>query len=257
MKLLIHKEKREVVDGREFIVAKAKKYFVADLSKDVQTLYGVISKADLSKPSGSIVKSDMGKEFVILDASYIDVFKRLRKLPQTVPLKDIGVIIAETGLDKDSIVVDGGLGSGALAGALAHIAKHVTSYEIRDDCIMTAEANLKQLKISNITIKKKSLYDGIDEKDVDVVTVDVPEPWHVVKHAVKALKIGGWLVGYSPNTTQVQEFVSEAQKFDSLLYSKTIEIIERLWKIEGRIVHPKGTDIGHSGFITFVRKIRA
>lgn len=256
MKILIHKEKREMVDGREFVVAKAKKYFVSDLSKDMQTLYGTISKSDLSKPSGSVVKTDVGKEFVIIDASFIDVFKRLRKLPQTVPLKDIGLIIAETGLNKNSVVVDGGLGSGALAGALAHIAKHVTAYEIRDDCINTAEFNLKQLGISNITIKKKSLYDGIDEKDVDIITVDVPEPWHVVKHASKALKIGGWLVNYSPNTTQVQEFVSEVKKFDNLLYAKTIEIIERLWKIDGRIVHPKGTDIGHSGFITFVRKIK-
>lgn len=255
MKLLIHREKREVVDGREFIVAKAKQYFITDLSKDVQTLYGTVSKNDLSKPSGSVVKSDTGKELVILDASFIDKFKRLRKLPQTIPLKDIGLIIAETGINNDSFVVDGGLGSGALAGALAHIAKHVTSYEIREDCIKTAEANLKQLGV-NITIKKKSLYDGIDERDVDVVTVDVPEPWKVVPHAAKALKVGGFLVNYSPNTTQVQEFVNELQKHDSLIYLKTVEIIERLWKIEGRIVHPKGTDIGHSGFIVFARKIK-
>ncbi len=257
MKLLIHKEKREVVDGREFVVAKAKTYFVTDLSKDVQTLYGTVSQKDLSKPSGSIIKTDMDKEFVILDASYIDIFKRLRKLPQTVPLKDIGIIIAETGLNKDSIVVDGGIGSGALTGALAHIAKHITAYEIRDDCIKTAEENLKALGITNITIKKKSLYEGIDEKDVDIVTIDVPEPWHVIKHAAKALKIGGFMVNYSPNTTQVQEFVNEVQKYDNLLHTKTIEIIERLWKVKGRIVHPKGTDIGHSGFITFVRKISA
>ncbi|MEM3154452.1 MAG: methyltransferase [Candidatus Woesearchaeota archaeon] len=257
MKLLIHRERREVVDGREFIVAKAKTYFVTDLSKDVQTLYGTVFKKDLSLPSGSIVKTDVGKEFIILDASYIDIFKRLRKLPQTIPLKDIGLIIAETGLNRDSIVVDGGLGSGALAGALAHIAKHVTAYEIRDDCINTADANLKLLGITNITIKKKNMYDGIDEKDVDVITVDVPEPWHVVKHAAKSLKIGGFLVNYSPNTTQVQEFVNEVQKHDNLHCSKTIEIIERLWKVEGKIVHPKGTDIGHSGFITFVRKIKS
>jgi len=198
----------------------------------------------------------MDKEFVILDASYIDIFKRLKKLPQTIPLKDIGIIIAETGLNKDSIVVDGGLGSGALAGALAHIAKHVTSYEIRDDCIQTAEANLKHLGV-NVTIRNKSLYDGIDEKEVDIITIDVPEPWKVIKHAVKALKIGGFLVNYSPNTTQVQEFVNELQKHDNLLHLKTIEIIERLWKVEGKIVHPKGTDIGHSGFITFSRKISA
>lgn len=256
MKLLIHKEKRELVDGREFVVSKAKTYSVSDLSKDFQTMYGTISKADLSRPDGSVIKTDMDKEFVVLSASFIDKFKRLRKLPQTVPLKDIGLIMAETGLNKDSIVVDGGIGSGALTGALAHIAKHVTSYEIRDDCIKTAESNLKFLGITNVTIKNKSLYDGIDESEVDLVTIDVPEPWHVIKHAAKALKIGGFIVNYSPNTTQVQEFVNELEKHDNLVHLKTIEITERLWKVQGRIVHPKGTDIGHSGFMTFVRKIK-
>ncbi len=256
MKLLIHKEKRELVDGREFIVSKAKTYFVTDLSKDFQTMYGTIRKAEFAKPDGSVIKTDMDKDFVILEASFIDLFKNLRKLPQTVPLKDIGLIIAETGLNKDSVVVDGGIGSGALTGALAHIVKHVTSYEIREDCIKMAESNLKLLGITNVTIKNKSLYDGIDETEVDVITIDVPEPWHVIKHASIALKIGGFLVNYSPNTTQVQEFVNELQKHDNLIHVKTIEIIERLWKVHGRIVHPKGTDIGHSGFITFVRKIK-
>ena len=256
MRLLIHKEKRQVVDGKEFVVAKAKQYFITDLSKDFHTLYGVISKEALSKPSGSVIKSDSGKEFIVLDASFIDVFKRLRKLPQTIPLKDIGLIIAETGLDANSVVVDGGLGSGALASALAHIAKHVTSYEVREDCINTAEENIKMLGVANISIKKKSLYDGIDERNVDLVTIDVPEPWKVVRHAAIALKVGGFLVSYSPNISQVQEFVNELSKHEELLHIKTVELIERVWKIEGKITHPKGTDIAHSGFMIFVRKIK-
>ncbi len=256
MKVLIHKEKREVVDGREFIVAKARQYFVTDLSKDVHTLYGSISKADLSKPGGSLVKSSTGKEFVLLDASYIDIYKRFRKLPQTIPLKDIGFIIGETGINKDSIVVDGGLGSGALSSALAHVVKHVTSYEVRDDCIKTAESNIKMLGLTNIAVKMKSLYDGIDEKEVDLVTLDVPEPWKVVPHAAKALKIGGFLISYSPSVPQVQDFVSELHKNDQFLYLKTVELIERLWEIEGRRVRPKSTGIGHSGFISFARKIK-
>ncbi|MBW2969644.1 methyltransferase domain-containing protein [Candidatus Woesearchaeota archaeon] len=256
MKVLIHKEKREVVDGREFVVAKSRQYFVSDLSKDVSTLYGTIPKSELSKPSGSVVKSDTGKDFFLLDASYIDIYKRFRKLPQTIPLKDIGLIIGETGINNDSIVVDGGLGSGALAAALAHVAKHVTSYEVRDDCIETAEANIKKLGLTNISVKKKSLYDGIDESDVDLITLDLPEPWKVVQHASKALKTGGFLISYSPSVPQVQDFVNELHKNDQLLYLKTVELIERLWEIEGRRVRPKSTGIGHSGFIVFARKIK-
>ena len=43
MKLLIHKERREVIEGRERTVSKPKQYFVKDLSKDFSTLYGIIS----------------------------------------------------------------------------------------------------------------------------------------------------------------------------------------------------------------------
>ena len=166
-------------------------------------------------------------------------------------------IIGETGINKDSIIVDGGLGSGALSSALAHVAKHVTSYEVREDCIKTAEANIKMLGLTNITVKMKSLYDGIDEKDVDLITLDVPEPWKVISHAAKALKTGGFLISYSPSVPQVQDFVNEVHKHDQLLYMKTVELIERLWEIEGRRVRPKSTGIGHSGFISFARKVKS
>ncbi|HLF55170.1 MAG TPA: methyltransferase domain-containing protein [Candidatus Nanoarchaeia archaeon] len=257
MKVLIHKEKRQVVDGREFIVAKAKQYFITDLSKDFSSMYGTIAKEELAKPSGSTVKTSMGKEFILIDATYIDIYKRLRKLPQTIPLKDVGLIIVETGISKESITVDAGLGSGALASALAHIAKQVISYEIREDCIKTAEENIQKLNLKNITVKNKSLYDGIDEKEVDLITLDLPEPWKVIQHAAKALKIGGFLVSYSPSVPQVQDFVNELHKNEQLLYMKTVELIERLWEIEGRRVRPKSTGIGHSGFITFARKVKS
>ncbi len=256
MKLLIHREKREVVDGRELVVAKSKQYLVSDFSKVFHTMYGDISKDDLSKPSGSVLKSSTGKEFLIIDASYVDIVKRFRKLPQTVPMKDIGLIIATTGINKDSVIVEGGLGSGAVAAGLAHIAKHVISYDIRDDCINNAKANLDMLNIKNSTIKKQSLYDGIDEVDVDLVFLDVPEPWRVVRHAVEALKVGAFLVSYSPTVPQVQQFVDEVNKTDELLVLKTTELIERPWVVDGRRVRPNNSGIGHSGFMTFVRKIR-
>ena len=39
-----------------------KKFYVDDLTKDYSTHYGIISKADLKKKSGSVVKSNTGKE---------------------------------------------------------------------------------------------------------------------------------------------------------------------------------------------------
>ncbi|MBI4146069.1 methyltransferase domain-containing protein [Candidatus Woesearchaeota archaeon] len=258
MKVLIHKEKRAIVDGREYIVGDAEQYFVLDTKRDVATKYGTIAKEDLAKPSGSVLKTkDTGKEFILIEADYIDTYKRLRKLPQTIPLKDIGLVIGETGINHESNIVDAGLGSGALAIALARITKHVTSYEIREDHLAVAQENINMLDIKNITVKNKSIYDGIDEKNVDLVTFDLPEPWKAAGHAATALRVGGWLVSYSPSIPQVQDFVTAVEKDERLLMVKTVEIIERLWEIEGRKVRPKSTGIGHSGFLTFVRKVKA
>lgn len=256
MKLLIHREKREIVEGREQTVAKARQYFVTDTSKDVNTLYGRIDKKELEKPSGSIVKTDKNKEFVILEAGFVDIFKRFRKLPQTIPLKDIGLIIAETGINKSSTVVDGGSGSGALAAALANIAKKVTTYDVRKDHIKVAQGNIKRAGLKNVKIKEKSLYEGIDEKSIDLITLDLPEPWKVLKHAGDSLRIGGWLVSYSPSVPQVQDFVNAAESEKRFMHIKTVELIERLWEVRGRKVRPKSTGIGHSGFLTFARKIK-
>lgn len=258
MKLLIHKEKRQVIDGREHIVGDEMHYFVTDLTKDVDTKYGRIAKEDLKKPSGSVVLSkDTKKEFILLDADYIDQYKRLRKLPQTIPLKDIGLIIGESGVNHESTVVDSGLGSGALAIALARIVKHVTSYEVREDHIAVSQENIAAAGIKNITVKHKSIYDGIDEKNADLITFDLPEPWKAVGHAGGALRVGGFLVSYSPSIIQANEFAAEIMKDERFLLLKTVEIIERLWETEGRKVRPKSTGIGHSGFLTFARKIKA
>lgn len=257
MRLLIHREKKEVVDGVNRIVSKARTYAVTDTSKDVQTLLGKVSAKDLQKPSGSIIKTDQNKEFIILDATFIDKHKRLRKFAQTIPLKDIGAIIAETGLNKDSVVVEGGVGSGALASALANVAKKVVSYEIRDESAKMSETNFKFLDIKNVEIKRKSLYDGIDETDVDVVVLDVPEPHKVVEHAADALAVGGFLVAYCPHISQVAKFLAEVDKRDSLIQQKTVELIERLWAVDELRSRPKNSPIGHSAFLVFVRRITA
>ena len=56
-------------------------------------------------------------------------YRRLKRGPQVVLPKDIGMIIAYTGVGKESVCVDAGTGSGWLAISLARIAKEVTTYD--------------------------------------------------------------------------------------------------------------------------------
>ena len=95
---------------------------------------------------------------------------------------------------------------------------------------------------------------GIDEKDIDLVSLDLPEPHRVVGHAFEALSAGGFVVSFSPCIEQVIDFRREISKYD---YSevKTIETIIREYEVKERGTRPKTRMLGHTGFMTFARKI--
>ena len=229
-----------------------KKFYVKELSDDFHTSFGYISKKDLQSKKG-IVKSDKGKEFFLIDPTFPDLWGNLVRGPQVMIQKDIGVIIAKTGINKNSKIVDAGGGSGSLCLSLANICKEITVYEINPEHYDVISKNVKLFGIKNLELKQSNIYDGILEKSLDLVNLDLPEPWQVTAHAEKALKQGGHLTVYLPNLNQVKLFI-DSTKGTKIEVMETIELIERKWKIDGRIMRPEFQMLGHTGFITFCRK---
>ncbi|GAG08477.1 unnamed protein product, partial [marine sediment metagenome] len=89
----------------------------------------------------------------------------------------------------------------------------------------------------------------------DLIVLDLPTPWNAIKAVEKGLRTGGYLVCYNPQITQIAGFVNAVDKNDNFIYEKTIELIERNWKIQGQIARPKSEGIGHTGFLVFVRRV--
>ena len=238
------------------ITKQGRKLYVRNLNEDLHTQYGFIKKGELKKAkNGDLLKSNTNEEFFIFNPSFIDLYRKIKRNAQIIPLKDIGLIIAETGINKSSRVLDAGSGSGALACFLAIIAKEVVTYEIREDFTEIVKSNIEFLGAKNVKIKNKNIYEEIDDKNFDVIVLDLPEPWNALENCSKALKIGGFLVSYSPSVPQVMDFVNAAKKNDGFVYLKTVEIMEREWEVEERRVRPKSKVLGHSGFLSFVRKV--
>ncbi len=227
--------------------------FVKDISKDFHCEYGIIKKEDLKHAHSS--KTNTGKPFWVMDADFSDKYRRIKRGPQIIPLKDVGSIITEGALGKNSVVIDAGSGSGSLACILATIAKQVYSYEIREDFHKIASENADRLGLKNLTVKHKDASTGFDEQDVDCVVLDLGNPWELVQSAYDSLRVGGHLISYSPTIPQVSDFVAEVKKNEKLLYLRTIEMVERDWEVSDRKVRPKSQQIGHSGFLSVVRKI--
>jgi tRNA (adenine57-N1/adenine58-N1)-methyltransferase len=225
--------------------------------QDIHNKYGVVRKEIIEKTKpGIVIQSNTGKEMIVSEAGFLDSYRKIRRNAQIIMLKDIAAIIAKTGINKNSKVLEVGSGSGALSCYLGHFVKKVYSYELREDFIEnTIKKNIEMLKLKNIILKKKDIYLGIDEKNLDCVIFDLPEPWRAVESGIKALKHGAYLVNYSPNVTQAKQFVETVLDNKAMLYDSTVEIIEREWEIDKMRARPKFQMLGHTGFLSFARKL--
>ena len=232
---------------RIIIDSKGKKYLVKDINEEFHTSLGTIKKEDLKKIGR--IESTNGNKFTIIKPSFNDLWENLKRGPQIMQQKDIGLVITKTGLSKDSIVVDAGGGSGSLCLSLAKVCKKITVYETNPEHYDIIAKNIKMFGFDNLTLKQANVYDGIDEKEIDLLTLDLPEPWRVDLNGVK---LGGWVVVYLPNLTQVKMFIDSVRNVKVI---EIVELLERKWKIEGKIMRPEFEMLGHTGFLVFCRKL--
>lgn len=239
--------------GRQVRTGRERKYFVKDTSKDFHCAEGFFTASDLRKKDGSALKSSTGRSFHIFAPAFSDLYARISRSAQIIPLKDIGFIIAETGINRHSIVVDAGSGSGALALFMASIAKKVFTYEIRDDFIDIVRKNIGLLGFRNIKVIKADFYSEARERGAELVTLDLPEPWRALDSAASCLKAGGFVASYSPSVPQTGDFCDAVRSDSRFMLVKAVEIIEREWEVEGRKIRPKSRSVIHSGFVSIAR----
>jgi tRNA (adenine57-N1/adenine58-N1)-methyltransferase len=256
-KLLISQGKEQYIEelGKTVRLRKPKVFYVEDSSKDYHSELGIIKAADLKKKDGSVLMTSKGKDLILLTCGFIDRYKRMDRLAQIIPLKDIGHIITETGIGSNSRVMEAGAGSGAVSVFLSGIVKEVVSYEIREDHLEVVKKNLVRFGIKNVNVKLGDIYKECDEKNIDMIVYDLPEPWEALESAKTALKIGGFIVVYNPSMVQIIETVDALRKDGAFDVLKITEIIERNWEVKGRKVRPKTQGIGHSGFMILARRV--
>ena len=66
--------------------------------------------------------------------------------------KDIGLVIACTGMNRNDRVLDAGTGSGIAAIYFGGVAGKVVTYEIRPEFARQAEKNVADAKLSNVQV---------------------------------------------------------------------------------------------------------
>lgn len=181
-----------------------------------------------------------------------EILKELKRLPQIVTPKDASSILAHTGIPTDAKIVDAGSGSGFLSIFLAWYCPKgkVVTYEKRGEFAEAVEENIKKTGLRNIKVKNKDVLKGIDEKNLDLITLDMKYCEKVIPEAHKKLKDNGWLVVYSPYVEQVIEVMNEMKK-SGFKEIKCVENIVREWQSEYGYTRPKSQGLMHTGFLTF------
>ena len=181
------------------------------------------------------------------------ILNGMRRGPAVILPKDIGTVIGYTGVGKKSVVVEAGAGSGFATVILGNMVKKITSYEWKEEFANIAKENAKTAGLRNVKIKVGDVREGIEEKEVDLVLLDMPEAEKVVAHAYSALKSGGFVVGFLPHFEQCKSFWIECEKAgfsDKFM----LESIVREYEAREYGMRPKHIGLMHTAFLVFARK---
>lgn len=226
--------------------------------KSFHTHKGYIQLGDLiGKEYGTRIASSMDIEFVALKPTLRDhIFKTSRRTQISYP-KDISLIILYSGIGPGSRVVEAGTGTAALTSAIAHYIRPtgcVYTYEIRQEFQKNAKKNLERAGLLDVVeLKEGDVTQGIEEKDVDAVILDMATPWLVIPHAYTALKGSGVLVSFSPTIDQVVKVVEALDEY-GFVCVETVETLIRFMQVERGKTRPETVMTGHTGYLTFARK---
>ena len=206
---------------------RGKKYILKE-GQDFQSDLGIVSAEVLSDAEiGDEVKSHLDHSFKIVKPNVNDFIEIMDRRCSILIKKDIGTVLAYTGLGAGSRVVDAGTGAGAIAlnfGNVVGDTGHVYTYEIREDFSEVAKKNIETFGIKNIEVKNQNIKDGINEDNIDLVFLDLPKPYEIFEEVHDSLNLGGWLVVYAPYIDQAEVSYRVAKKLN--FYD--IEILETL-----------------------------
>ena len=202
---------------------------------------------------GTVLKSHLGRKFLVVEPNHLDFIKRMRRGPQIIHPKDVGVIVTYLGIGSGDKVADIGAGSGGVTFYLSRIVGRegkVYAYERDGRFVKVLEENKKLLNAKNVLIRQE---DGrnIRERDLDGAVVDVKEPKRVLEPVRRALKPGASLAVYLPNITQVKELL---EGLEGWIKVSVFEILKRDWVVKEKVLRPEHRLLGHTGFITILRK---
>jgi len=220
---------------------------------------GIVAHDDvIGRQEGSTVAASTGRRFVALRPTLADVVLKMPRGAQVIYPKDLGAILLAADIGPGMRVLEAGVGSGALSMALLRAGADVVGYEVRSDFAAGARANVTAWAgpAAPYRVEERDVYEGIEERGIDRVVLDLPEPWRALGPVSDALRPGGILLSYLPSILQVAT-LRAAMAARAFGMAETSEVLRRTWHVEERSVRPDHRMVAHTGFLTTARLLVA
>ena len=243
------------------LVGLRHKHFIFTLTEGgtLHTHRGIIKHDDLNGLRwGSQLFSHMGSPFFLLQPMLGDLLTNLPRNTQILYPKEIGFLLTTMGVGPGQRVLEAGTGSGSMTIALAYtVGKEgkVYSYERRPEFQQLARKNITRLGLdSQVEFRLADIEHGFEDRDVDALFLDVPNPYDYIPQAREALKMGGFFGALVPTTNQAARLIQALQKHQ-FAFLEMCEVMLRYYKTEPTRLRPTDRMVAHTGFLLFGRKI--
>jgi tRNA (adenine57-N1/adenine58-N1)-methyltransferase catalytic subunit len=228
-------------------------------AKKMHTHLGIIDLSNIiGMEYGSVIQSTEGKTIYLIQPTTYDFIMKSERKTQIIYPKDLGFIVARTGLENGSKVLEIGTGSGALTTFMASIVKpngHIYTYDINPDFMAVAQRNLQKAGVMEfVTLSQCDPHMGIDIKNVDIAIVDLGDPWTVLPEVYRSLKNSGSFVAICPTFNQLEKTAIELRR-NNFVDVESVEIITRTLEAREGMTRPSNRMIAHTTYLIFGRKV--
>lgn len=244
-----------------FYYNQTKKWLVKISKNDqLHTHIGVIKHASaIGKEFGSRLITNKDKYVYLLKPTIYDFIMKIQHGTQIVYPKDLGYIVARTGIKDGYKVVEIGTGSGSLTTFVASIVKprgHVHTFDVDSDFMAIAEKNIKKagmskyVSMNKLDIKKTK---RLPISDADAAIIDLGDPWTVIPQVRKMLKGSGAVVAICPTMNQLENLVAALVENEFTDIECAEQILRTIDARGGKTRH-SFQGIGHTTYLCTARK---
>ncbi|MCR2762096.1 tRNA (adenine-N1)-methyltransferase [Microbacterium sp. zg.B48] len=233
---------------------------------ELHTHHGVLRHTALiGQPDGSVVSNSAGHEYLALRPLLRDFVMSMPRGAAIVYPKDAAQIIAQADVFPGSVVVEAGVGSGALSLSLLRAigdGGHLVSFERRSEFADVARANVEtflgrvpanwDVVIGDLV---EELPNAVAAASVDRVVLDMLAPWECIDVVADALTPGGVVLCYVATATQLSRVAEYIRATGLFTEPDANETIVRGWHVEGLAVRPDHRMVAHTGFLIWARRL--